>query len=100
MDFAQPTATGDTLAGVASAAKTLGIAKYKPVPGWQKIYFANSHLVTKSKALTCDRCHSESGQLDFDSLGYTPAEVKKRKLDSAALWFEKLHQKEMKKEEW
>jgi hypothetical protein len=100
MDFAQPTATGDTLAGVASAARTLGLKKYKPVPGWQKIYFANSHLVTKARALTCDRCHTEAGQLDFESLGYAAAEVKRRKLDSADLWFDKLHEKELKKEEW
>jgi hypothetical protein len=100
MDFAQPTATGDTLAGVASAAKTLGIARYEPVAGWQKIYFANSHLVTKEKALTCDRCHTQAGQLDFGALGYGPDEVKRRKLDSAALWFDHLHQKELKKEAW
>jgi hypothetical protein len=100
MDFAQPTATGDTLAGVASAAKTLGIRTYRPVPGWQKIYFANSHLVTKEKALTCDRCHTQAGQLDFGALGYDAAEVKRRKLDSAALWFDHLHEKELKKEEW
>lgn len=100
MDFAQPTATGDTLAGVASAAKTLGIKKYKPVPGWQTIYFANSHLVTKEKALTCDRCHTANGQLDFQALGYSKAEIAKRKLTSAALWFDKLHVKELKKEEF
>ena len=29
MDFAPPMATGDTLAGVASAAKTLGIKEYE-----------------------------------------------------------------------
>ena len=36
MDFAPPMATGDTLAGVASAAKTLGIKEYDPVPGWRR----------------------------------------------------------------
>lgn len=100
MDFAQPTATGDTLAGVASAAKTLGLKSYDPVPGWQTLYFANSHLVTRTKALTCDRCHAAGGQLDFVALGYSRAEIAKRKLDSAALWFQKLHVKEAKKEEW
>jgi len=33
MDFAPPMATGYALAGVASAAKTLGIREYDPVPG-------------------------------------------------------------------
>ncbi len=100
MDFAQPTATGDTLAGVASAAKTLGIRDYKPVPGWQTIYFANSHLVTRSKALTCDRCHVAEGAMPFEELGYSSTEVSRRKLRSAELWFDKLHVKEAKKEEW
>jgi hypothetical protein len=100
MDFAQPTATGDTLAGVASAAKTLGLKRYEPVPGWQTIYFANSHLVTKAKALSCDRCHSANGQLDFEALGYSKGEIARRKLESAALWFDRLHEKERKKEAW
>ncbi len=100
MDFAQPTATGDTLAGVASAAKTLGLSSYDPVPGWQTIYFANSHLVTRQKALTCDRCHSASGQLDFEALGYPKQEIARRKLASAELWFDKLDAKEKKKEEF
>lgn len=100
MDFAQPTGTGDALAGVASAAKTLGLKNVKPEPGWQTIYFANSHLVTKAKALSCDDCHAANGPVDFEELGYTKAEIEKRKLRSAALWFDKLHAKEAKKEEW
>lgn len=100
MDFAQPTATGDSLAGVASAAKTLGLARYQPEPGWQTIYFANSHLVTRAKALTCDRCHTSNGPLNFEALGYSKAEIARRKLTSAALWFDKLHDKEQKKEAW
>jgi len=100
MDFAQPSGTGDALAGVASAAKTLGLKSYQAVPGWQTIYFANSHLVTKAKALSCDQCHTASGALDFESLGYSRQEIERRKLRSATLWFEKLHEKEKKKEEW
>ncbi len=100
MDFAQPTATGDTLAGVASAAKTLGMKDYKPVPGWQTIYFANSHLVTKEKALTCDRCHVAEGVMPFEALGYAKAEIEKRKLRSAELWFEKLNARERKKDDF
>jgi hypothetical protein len=100
MDFAQPTATGDTLAGVASAAKTLGLASYDPVAGWQTIYFANSHLVTRQKALTCDQCHSANGQLDFEALGYSKTEIARRKLRSAELWFDKLDAKEQKKQEF
>jgi hypothetical protein len=99
MDFAQPTANGDALAGVASAAKTLGLGKVDPVPGWQTIYFANSHLVTKEKALTCDRCHTQTGVLDFQALGYSKAEIARRGLQSAQLWFDKLLAKELKKEE-
>lgn len=100
MDFAQPTATGDALAGVASAAKTLGIESYRPVPGWQTIYFANSHLATKDKALSCDRCHVAEGIMPFEELGYSKAEIAKRKLRSAELWFDKLAVKEQKKEEF
>lgn len=100
MDFAPPTATGDTLAGVASAARTVGLKDPKPVPGWQTIYFASSHLVTRTGALTCDRCHTEGGQLDFEALGYSKAEIARRKLTSAALWFDKLNAKELKKNAW
>ena len=100
MDFGPPTGTGDTLAGVASAAKTLGLKAIDPVPGWQTIYFANSHLVTKAKALSCDKCHTASGALDFEALGYPKAEIEKRGLRSASLWFDKLQVKEAKKAEW
>jgi hypothetical protein len=100
MDFGPPTGTGDTLAGVASAAKTLGIKAYEPTPGWQSVYFANSHLVSKTSALTCDKCHAANGPLDFEALGYPKAEIEKRKLRSTALWFDKLEAKEKKKEEW
>src|SRR5512145_331226 len=100
MDFGPPTGTGDTLAGVASAAKTLGLKDVQPTPGWQTIYFANSHLVTKTKALTCDKCHTPNGAVDFEALGYGKAEIEKRKLRSASLWFDKLDAKEKKKEEW
>lgn len=96
MDFAPPMATGDTLAGVASAAKTLGIKNYKPVPGWQTIYFANSHLVTKTKALTCEKCHAANGVINFSALGYSDFETKK--LTSPEIYFEKLSKKQ--KEDW
>ena len=100
MDFAQPTATGDTLAGVASAAKTLGIEGYEPAPGWQTIYFANSHLVTKAKALSCERCHVAESVMPFEELGYGKAEIVKRKLRSAELWFDKLSAKERKRDDF
>jgi hypothetical protein len=100
MDFAPPVGTGDTLAGVRSAAKTLGLKAIDPVPGWQTIYFANSHLVTKTGALTCDKCHAASGALDFEALGYPKKEIEARKLRSAALWFDKLTAREAKKAEW
>ncbi|OYV66365.1 MAG: cytochrome C [Deltaproteobacteria bacterium 21-66-5] len=96
MDFAPPMATGDTLAGVASAAKTLGIKEYDPVPGWQTVYFGSSHLVTKEKALSCANCHAPNGALNFKSLGYTDEEI--RKLTSAALYFDKMAAKQ--KENW
>jgi hypothetical protein len=100
MDFGPPTGNGDTLAGVASAAKTLGLKGVQPTPGWQTIYFANSHLVTKAKALSCDKCHTPNGAVDFEALGYGKAEIAKRGLRSASLWFDKLDAKEKKKEEW
>ena len=96
MDFAPPMATGDALAGVASAAKTLGIKEYDPAPGWQTIYFGSSHLVTKEKALSCANCHVPNGALNFKSLGYTDEEI--RKLTSAALYFDKMAEKQ--KEDW
>ena len=97
MDFAPPMATGDTLAGVASAAKTLGIRKYDPVPGWQTIYFGSNHLVApKDKALSCQNCHARNGVLDFRELGYSAKETER--LTSAALYFDKAA--ERLKEEW
>lgn len=96
MDFAPPMATGDTLAGVASAAKTLGIGEYDPVPGWQTVYFGSSHLVTKKNALSCANCHAPNGVLNFSELGYTPGEI--RRLTSAALYFDKMAEKQ--KEDW
>ena len=96
MDFAPPMATGDTLAGVASAAKTLGIKEYDPVPGWQTVYFGSSHLVTKEKALSCANCHAPNGALNLKSLGYTDEEI--RKLTSAALYFDKMAEKQ--RENW
>jgi hypothetical protein len=98
MDFAQPMATGDTLAGVASAAKTLGIKKYEPVPGWQTIYFASSHLVTKTKAFSCENCHAPNGILNFKALGYTDEEV--TKLTSPSIYFEDYVKRQNEKEEW
>ena len=96
MDFAPPMATGDTLAGVASAAKTLGIREYDPVPGWQTIYFGSNHLVTKEKALSCANCHAQNGVLNFRALGYSEEEI--RKLTSAGIYFDKMAAKQ--KEEW
>lgn len=96
MDFGPPTATGDALAGVASAARILGLPRYRPVPGWQRVYFANSHLVTKEKALKCIDCHSPGGILQFSALGYTPQEAER--LGSAALHFDRSVAKQ--REEW
>ncbi|MHB9098922.1 MAG: cytochrome c3 family protein [Syntrophales bacterium] len=96
MDFAPPTANGDTLAGVASAAKTLGIKDYQPKPGWQTIYFGSNHLVTKSKALTCTSCHAVNGVLNFKALGYTDKEI--IKLTSPENYFNKLVEKQ--REDW
>ncbi|HJX14572.1 MAG TPA: hypothetical protein VJ386_02485, partial [Candidatus Deferrimicrobiaceae bacterium] len=96
MDFAPPMATGDALAGVASAAKTLGIKEYEPVPGWQTIYFGSTHLVTKEKALTCFHCHSRNGVLNFRALGY--AEQEEEKLTNAQVYFDKMA--EQQKEDW
>jgi hypothetical protein len=91
-------ATGDTLAGVASAAKTLGIKKYEPVPGWQTIYFASSHLVTKTNALSCNNCHAPNGVLNFKALGYTDKEI--TELTNPSIYFEDFIKKEKEKEEW
>lgn len=88
MDFAPPMASGDTLAGVASAAKIMGIKDYEPVPGWQTIYFGSNHLVgPKKNALSCTSCHVPNGVLNFRELGYGNEEI--RKLTSPELYFEK-----------
>jgi len=96
MDFGPPMSSGDTLAGVASAAKTLGIARYDPVPGWQTIYFGSNHLVTRAKALSCADCHARNGVLDFRALGYTAEEA--ARLSSAAVYFDWMAAKAA--EEW
>lgn len=89
MDFAPPMATGNTLAGVATAAATLGIKDCEPVPGWQTIYFGSNHQVTpKNKALICANCHAVSGVLNFKELGYNSTEIEK--LTNPELYFEKL----------
>lgn len=96
MDFAPPMANGDTLAGVASAAKILGIKEYEPVPGWQTIYFGSNHQVApKGKALSCTTCHVPNGLLNFKELGYSNEEI--IKLTKPELYFEKLLKKQ---EEW
>uniref|UniRef100_A0A831UBH0 Cytochrome C n=1 Tax=Geobacter metallireducens TaxID=28232 RepID=A0A831UBH0_GEOME len=96
MDFAPPMSTGDTLAGVASAAKIMGIKDYEPVPGWQTVYFGSNHLVTKSKALTCNNCHAPNGVLNFRDLGYSAEEIKK--LTTPDLYFDYMAEKQ--REEW
>lgn len=97
MDFAPPMATGDTLAGVASAARILRIADYKPVPGWQTIYFGSNHQVApKKKALACASCHSPNGVLNFKELGYSGEEIKK--LTSPAIYFDQLLKKQEQEE--
>lgn len=96
MDFAAPSATGDTLAGVASAAKILGIKDYEPVPGWQTIYFGSNHQVApKGKALSCASCHAPNGVLNFKELGYSNAEI--IKLTNPEIYFERVLEKQ---EEW
>jgi hypothetical protein len=101
MDFAPPMATGNTRAGVESAARTLGmknpdrVAK-SAVPGWQTIYFGSNHLVTKTKALSCENCHAPNGVLNFKDLGYSAKEIVK--LASPELYLKELVAKQ--KEEW
>ena len=101
MDFAPPMATGNTRAGVESAARTLGmknpeaVAK-NAVPGWQTIYFGSNHLVTRSKALNCVNCHGLNGVLNFKALGYTDPEI--AKLTNPEIYFEQMI--EMQKEAW
>ncbi len=96
MDFAPPMATGDALAGVASAAKTLGIKNYEPTPGWQTLYFGSNHLVTKSGALTCTSCHGISGVLNFKALGYSDKEISR--LTNPEIYFKRVLEKQ--KEDW
>jgi len=101
MDFAPPMANGDTRAGVASAARTLGmknpeaVAK-NAVPGWQTIYFGSNHLVTKTKSLFCANCHAPNGVLNLKELGYSEKEI--LKLTSPELYMKKLAEKQ--KAEW
>jgi len=96
MDFAPPMANGDALAGVAAAARILGIGEYEPMPGWQTIYFGSNHLVTKDAALTCPQCHAPNGVLDLRGLGYSAVEV--TRLTSAEIYFDKAAAKL--KDEW
>jgi len=96
MDFAPPMSSGDALAGVASAAKTLGIKDYEAVPGWQTIYFGSNHLVTRAKALTCQSCHAPNGVLNWAALGYAADEV--LRLTSPQLYFD--FQLRKQREEW
>lgn len=97
MDFAPPSSTGDTLAGVASAAKILGIKEYEPVPGWQTIYFSSNHQVApKKRALSCANCHAPNGILNFKELGYSNAEIKN--LTNPELYFQRLLKKQIEEE--
>jgi len=97
MDFAPPMANGDALAGVASAAKILGVKNYVPVPGWQTIYFGSNHQVApKNKALTCSSCHAVNGILNFKNLGYSDKEI--NKLTNPELYFEKLLKQQQEEE--
>jgi hypothetical protein len=98
MDFGPPMSSGDTLAGVASAAKKTGLKKYDPVPGWQTVLFGNNHLVTKSKALACENCHAPNGVLDFRALGYPEKEA--ARLGSIALVFDKVAARKGAEEDW
>ncbi len=89
MDFGPPMSNGDTLAGVASAAKIMGIKKYLPVPGWQTIYFgSNHHVAPKAKSLGCANCHAPNGVLDFRTLGYSDKDI--ARLTSPELYFDKV----------
>lgn len=97
MDFAPPMATGDTLAGVASAAKILGIKNYEPAPGWQTVYFSTSHLVTKEKALSCENCHAPNGVMNFRGLGFSEKETER--LTNPDLYFSQAVQKQKEREE-
>jgi hypothetical protein len=96
MDFAPPMSNGDALAGVASAAKTLGLTDYDPTPGWQTLYFGSSHLVTRDQALTCFQCHTVGGALNFKDLGYTDEEI--ARMTNPEIYFNKVIEKQ--KEDW
>jgi hypothetical protein len=101
MDFAPPMATGDTRAGVESAARTLGMKNpaavaRNAVPGWQTIYFGSNHLVTRSKALNCINCHGVNGVINFEALGYSDGEIKK--LTNPEIYFKQVVEKQ--NEEW
>ena len=101
MDFAPPMANGDTRAGVASAARTLGMKNPEElaknaVTGWQTIYFGSNHLVTRTKALFCANCHAPNGVLNLKELGYNEQEI--LNLTSPELYMKKLAEKQ--KEEW
>ena len=84
------------LADIQKKAKTLGIKDYKPVPGWQTIYFGSDHMVTKEKALNCINCHAVNGVIPFRELGYSAKEIKK--LTNPDLYFRKMLEKQ--KEAW
>lgn len=96
MDFAPPMSNGDTLAGVASAARTLGIKDYEPTPGWQTLYFGSNHLVTRDNALTCFQCHTIGGTLNFKDLGYSAEEIVR--MTNPEIYFNKVIEKQ--KEDW
>jgi hypothetical protein len=96
MDFAPPMANGDALAGVASAARTLGIKTYEATPGWQTLYFGSSHLVTRDGALTCVQCHAVGGALNFKDLGYADKEISR--LTNPEIYFDNVIKKQ--KEDW
>ena len=89
MDFGPPMSNGDTLAGVASASKIMGIKQYLPTPGWQTIYFGSNHHVSpKGKSLSCANCHAPNGVLNYKQLGYTDKEISR--LTVPDIYFEKV----------
>jgi hypothetical protein len=95
MDFGPPMADGNSLSGIKSAAKTMGLSKVDPVAGWQTLYFGANHLVSK-QALSCEQCHRSTGVLDFRKLGYSAAET--RWLTNPERYFEYFSHKQ--KEDW
>ena len=97
MDFAPPMANGDTIAGVASAAKIMGLKKYLPVPGWQTLYFgSNHHVAPKKKSLDCLTCHAPNGVLNFRELGYSDKEISR--LTNPEIYFDNVLKKQH--DEW